>query len=316
VAREDAGVEFGVHLPVMDFGDTRFDLPQLLDFADAAADLGFEALAANDHLLFATPWLDGPTALVAVASRAASMQLATTVALPVVRGPVPLAKQLAAIDVLSNGRVVAGVGPGSSTADYAAVGIDFEERWPRFDESISVLRALWQEHAPPFVGRYYSTDGLRLTPRPARADGIPIWVGSWGSAAGLRRVARLGDGWIASAYNTTPVRFADAWQQLLGMLEADGRDGAAFPNAIATMWFHIADDRADAERVLRERLAPHVHRDVEELRARLAFGTAEEFVGKLRALAAAGVQRVYVWPVVDEVEQIDRFAREVRPAVA
>jgi probable F420-dependent oxidoreductase len=314
VACEDAGVEFGVHLPVMDFGDTRFDLPRLLDFAEAAVDLGFAALAANDHLLFATPWLDGPTALAAVASRAASMQLATTVALPVVRGPVPLAKQLAAIDVLSAGRVVAGVGPGSSAADYAAVGIDFEERWRRFDESISVLRALWQEDATPFVGEYYSTEDLHLAPRPARADGIPIWVGSWGSEAGLRRVARLADGWLASAYNTTPVLFADAWERLIRMLAAGGRDGAAFPNAIATMWFHISDEPAVAERVLQERLVPHVRRDVDELRARLSFGTADEFAGKLRALADAGVQRVYLWPVVDEIEQLERFASDVRPA--
>src|SRR6478752_6125885 len=98
----------------MDFGGTGFGLPHLLDYVDAATDLGFGTLAVNDHMLFATPWLDGPTALAAVASRSGSMRLATTVALPVVRGPVPLAKQLAAIDVLSGGRLEAGLGPGSS----------------------------------------------------------------------------------------------------------------------------------------------------------------------------------------------------------
>ena len=248
-------------------------------------------------------------------SRSRSLRLATTVALPVVRGPVPLAKQLAAIDVLSGGRLEAGVGPGSSAADYAAVGIDFDERWRRFDESISVLRALWRADAEPFVGRYYSTADLQLEPPPARADGIPIWVGSWGSEAGLRRVARLADGWLASAYNTTPEQFGTAWRRLHEMLETDGKDAAAFPNAIATMWFHISDDRAEGERVLQERLVPRVRRDVDELRTRLSFGPADEFASKLRALADAGVQRVYVWPVVDEIEQLERFATTVRPAV-
>ncbi len=308
-------MEFGAHLPVMDFGSTQFGLAHLLDYVDAAGDLGFETLAVNDHMVFATPWLDGPTALATVTSRSRSLRLATTVALPVVRGPVPLAKQLAAIDVLSGGRLEAGVGPGSSADDYAAVGIDFEERWRRFDESISLLRALWRADAEPFVGRYYSTADLQLQPPPARADGIPIWVGSWGSEAGLRRVARLADGWLASAYNTTPEQFGTAWRRLHEMLETDGKHAAAFPNAIATMWFHISDDRAEGERVLQERLVPRVRRDVDELRTRLSFGPADEFASKLRALADAGVQRVYVWPVVDEIEQLERFATTVRPAV-
>jgi probable F420-dependent oxidoreductase len=308
-------VEFGVHLPVMDFGGTRFDLQRLLDFTDAAGDLGFAAVAANDHMVFATPWLDGPTALAAVASHSRGMELATTVALPVIRGPVQLAKQLAAVDVLSGGRLVAGVGPGSSRDDYAAAGIDFDERWTRFDETIGVLRALWSGKATPPGGRHYSFGELQLAPRPPRADGIPIWVGSWGSDAGLRRVARLADGWLASAYNTTPALFANAGQRLRHLLEHRGRDATAFPNAIATMWFHVTDDRGEGERVLQELLAPRVHRDVDELRTRLAFGPADEFAAKLRALAAAGAQRVYVWPVTGEIEQLERFSRSVRPAV-
>lgn len=70
------------------------------------------------------------------------MDLFTTVALPVVRGPVPVAKAMAAIDLLSQGRLTIAVGPGSSPDDCAAVGIDFSERWARLDESILALRAL------------------------------------------------------------------------------------------------------------------------------------------------------------------------------
>ncbi len=308
-------MEFGAHLPVMDFGGTEFGLQRLLDYTDAAADLGYDTLAVNDHMVFATPWLDGLTALASVVSRTGSMRLATTVALPAIRGPVPLAKQLAAIDVLSGGRVVAGVGPGSSADDYAAAGVDFDERWPRFDETIRVLRAFWRDDPTPFVGRYYSSADVRLEPRPVGREGIPIWVGSWGSDAGLRRVARLADGWLASAYNTTPEQFGRAVRRLREMLGAAGKDTSAFPNAIATMWFHVSDDRDEAERVLQERLVPRVRRDPDELRTRLSFGRADEFAAKLRALAAAGVQRVYVWPVADEIEQLERFWTTVRPAV-
>ena len=171
------------------------------------------------------------------------MTLATTVALAVVRGPVALAKALAAIDVLSGGRLVAAVGPGSSQRDYDAVGIAFEERWRRFDESIAALRALLRGEAAP----------VELAPGPFRPDGVPLWIGSWGSKAGLARVARAGDGWLASAYNTTPEGFAVARGDLARALGARGREPQGFPNALATMWTWVCDDRAEADRVLGRR---------------------------------------------------------------
>src|SRR5205823_11940726 len=101
------------------------------------------------------------------------LTLATTVCLPVVRGPVQAAKTLGAIDLLSGGRLLIGVGPGSSPQDYAAVGVAFEERWRRFDEAVSTLRSLLSEDAGDFVGSFYSTAGLALEPSPARSAGPP-----------------------------------------------------------------------------------------------------------------------------------------------
>ena len=75
-------------------------------------------------------------------------------------------------------------------------------------------------------------------------------MGSWGSDAGLRRVARLADGWLASAYNTTPELFGQAWQALRSQLADHGKDPDTFPNALATMWCYITDDRAEADRML------------------------------------------------------------------
>ena len=98
------------------------------------------------------------------------MTLATTIALAILRGPVPLAKTLVALDVLTEGRVVAAVGPGSSKQDYDAVGLPFEERWQRFDETVTALRRLVGPDSP-------------LAPRPRQLGGIPLWIGSWGSEA-------------------------------------------------------------------------------------------------------------------------------------
>lgn len=308
-------MDYGAHLPLMALDGRPWTLNRLLQYAQTAEGAGFQALSANDHLVFGRPWLDGPTALATVLSRTGRMALATTVALPVVRGPVALAKSLAAIDLLCGGRLVVGVGPGSSSGDYAAVGVPFEERWKRLDEAVQALRALWSGDGPPFRGEFYSTAGLTLKPYPAQRPGPPVWIGSWGSQAGLGRVARLGDGWLASAYNTTPEAFATARRRLAERLRAVGRDPDGFPNAIATMFFYITEERATSERMVREVLSPTLNRPEEELRERLLVGPAEECAEKLEAYRAAGATRIFLWPVEDELGQLATFQEQVAPLV-
>ena len=116
-------MEFGVHLPLISFAGEQRSLDDLLAFTETARDLGYTHLCANDHLVFSRPWLDGPTALAAVLARSGQMTLATTVSVPVLRGPAATAKILAAIDVLSGGRLLVGLGPGSSARDYELVGV-------------------------------------------------------------------------------------------------------------------------------------------------------------------------------------------------
>jgi probable F420-dependent oxidoreductase len=304
-------MDYGVHLPLIAFDDQHWSLDRLLTYVRTAEQLGFQMLAANDHLVFSRPWLDGPTALAAVLAQTGRMTLATTVALPAVRGPAPLAKTLAAIDLLSGGRLVVGVGPGSSARDYAAVGLSFEERWQRLDEAIPVLRALWSGDAEPFRGRFYTTQGLALEPRPAQHPGPPIWVGSWGSKAGLRRTARLGDGWLASAYNTTPETFAAAWRRLQEQLCQAGKDPARFPNAIATMFCYVTEDRGTADRIIRDTLSPALNRPEGELRQRLLVGSAQECAEKLMAYREVGAKRVLLWPVAYEHRQLELLRERV-----
>ena len=306
-------MDYGVHLPLIALDRQAWTLHRLLEYTRIAESVGFQALSVNDHLLFPRPWLDGPTALAAVLTRTGRMALATTVALPVVRGPVALAKSLAAIDLLSDGRLVVGVGPGSSARDYAAVGVPFDERWKRLDEAVQALRALWRGEGPPFMGEFYSTEGVMLEPHPTQRPGPPIWIGSWGSEAGLRRVARLGDGWLASAYNTTPQAFAAARRRLAEHLHAIGKDSSRFPNAIATMFFYVTEERATSERIIREVLSPTLNRPEEELRQRLLVGPAEECSEKLAAYRAAGAHRIFLWPVEDELRQLATFQERVAP---
>jgi alkanesulfonate monooxygenase SsuD/methylene tetrahydromethanopterin reductase-like flavin-dependent oxidoreductase (luciferase family) len=295
-------VELGVHLPLMKFGEEPLTFERLQRAVDTARECGFAAISANDHLVFQTPWLDGPAALASMVERSGTMDLATTVSLPVLRGPVALAKALVAIDILSEGRLIAGVGPGSSERDYRVAGIPFEERWKRFDEALALLRPLLKGEALP---------DLELAPAPWRAAGVPLWIGSWGSAAGLARVARAADGWLASAYNTTPERFAAARSALDAALEVRGRDPTGFPSALATMWTWVSKDRAEGDRVLADVLAPILRRDADELRSQVCVGPAEHCAEVLSRYAEAGCDRVYLWPLGDEVRQLELVASAV-----
>ena len=289
-------MDAGVHLPLIDFSGEGFFYRRLAETVDAARACGFGAVSANDHFLFSAPWLDGLTALAAVIERSGEMKLVTTLALAALRGPVPLSKALSALDDLSGGRVIAGVGPGSSEADYDAVGVPFEQRWQRFDDTLPPIKAMLQ---PSRQGR-----------------GIPVWIGSWGSRAGMRRVARAGDGWLASAYNTTPEAFTAAVEVLGGELESQQRPSGDFPNALVTMWAWITGSRQEADRVLSGIVAPLVRRDPAELRGRICVGSAAECAELLSRYACAGCQRVHFWPVGDEPRQIELIAGEVMPQVS
>jgi alkanesulfonate monooxygenase SsuD/methylene tetrahydromethanopterin reductase-like flavin-dependent oxidoreductase (luciferase family) len=307
-------MDYGVHLPLIDFEGRGHDVQGLLEYTRVADELGYAAVTANDHLVFSRPWLDGPTALAAVAPVSGEMTLATTIILIAVRGPVTVAKALGAIDVMSGGRLIVAVGPGSSARDYEAVGVPWEERWKRLSEGARALRSLWAGEKA-FEGRFYAWDGLKLEPEPIQRPSPPIWIGSWGSEAGLKRTARIGDGWLASAYNTTPTEFAAGLQLFNGYLASEGKDPKMFPNGLATMWFHVTEDKSERHRVYNEVLQPMLNRPLEVLEDRLCIGSAEECAEKLRALAGAGVQRVYIWPLSDPVGQIERFREKVVPLV-
>jgi alkanesulfonate monooxygenase SsuD/methylene tetrahydromethanopterin reductase-like flavin-dependent oxidoreductase (luciferase family) len=298
----------------MRFGQEPLSLQRLEGVVDAARDCGFAAVSANDHFVFQTPWLDGLTALASMIERSGRLELATTVSLAVLRGPVQLAKALTAIDVLSEGRLIAGLGPGSSAKDYAILGIPFEERWKRFDEALDLLRSLLRTERMPERTRYYPVvPELELVPRPWRQGGIPLWVGSWGTRAGLARVARAGDGWLASAYNTTPERFSAARTVLAQALADRGREALGFPNALATMWTWISEDSREADRVLARVLAPLLGRDPEELRSQVCVGPAGHCADLLSRYAEAGCDRVYLWPLGDEPRQLELVAGAVAP---
>ena len=275
--------EIGVHLPQLVGRPTEAAVAEAIEYAVAAERLGYAAISANDHVVYHSPWLDGPTLLAAVAARTTTIGLATTVLLPALRGAAVSAQTLTALHLLSGGRLIAGVGVGSHGPDHEACGVPFERRGAALNEAIRELRERC----------------------PAR---LPIWVASWGGPAGLRRVARLGDGWVASAYGTGPQAFAEHWRRLQDLLADEGRDPDAFGNVVATLFYYVTDDRRRAERVVAERLAPALGRLPADVIPRCALGSAEQVAETIQAFADAGAQRIHLWPAAEPLEQIQALA--------
>lgn len=223
------------------------------------------------------------------------------------RGPAATAKAFAALDLLSRGRFAGGVGPGSSERDYAVAGVPTKRRFTRFEEAVRTLRVL--------LGRDPSTAGGALEPAPA-AGRPPIWMAGWGRPRGLRRAADLGDGWLASAYNTTPEGFAASWATVRAHVAARGGDPDGFANGLATAWAYVTEDRATEERILCDVLGPLTGRPAEALAAlALPIGPAERCAERIAAFRDAGAQRLFIWPLGDEVAQLERFAGRVIPLV-
>jgi alkanesulfonate monooxygenase SsuD/methylene tetrahydromethanopterin reductase-like flavin-dependent oxidoreductase (luciferase family) len=308
-------LQLAAHLPLIQFDEPPITRGRILETAETAARLDFWGISANDHVIFSRPWIDGPTALAMTIPHSGELRLCTTVSLPTIRGPMPLAKTLISLNSLSDGRLVAGLGPGSSARDYTAVGIPFEERWQRFDEAVAALRQVFRGDEPE-DGDHYAPSSVagELQPRPDHP--IPIWIGSWGSDAGLRRVARLADGWLASGYNTTPEQFEVARSNLEQELERQGKDAQDFPNGLATMWLWITEDRAEAERILSEVLGPAVKREADYLRERVCVGSAEHCLDLLSRYSEAGLERVFLWPLGEEPRQLELVAERLMPALA
>jgi alkanesulfonate monooxygenase SsuD/methylene tetrahydromethanopterin reductase-like flavin-dependent oxidoreductase (luciferase family) len=306
--------KFGVHLPIMGFRGQEPTSEQIIISAQKAEELGFDSLSVNDHIVFKTSWLDAVGALSVAATHTKKIQLATSVLNIVIRHPVICAKAFAAADVLSSGRLIAGIGPGSHKGDYEACGISFEERWSRFSEALQVLRLLLDTcSAEPkdYDGKYYRLTHLSLEPRPLQRPHLPIHIGSWGSDIGLKRVAKYGDGWMASAYNITPDSFREKWKLLLSYRKELGKDTEYFENSIMTMFGYIDEDEEKVSKMVNDVLAPSLGRPAKDLKELLLFGSADKCLNKVRSLVELGVQRIHFWPVGDYLRQIEIFRREI-----
>lgn len=145
----------------------------------------------------AMPILEALMTLSHLAAVTTRVTLGTEVLVLPQRQPALVAKQVSTLDTLSGGRVRLGVGVGWQESEYEALGESFKDRGARMDDGIRLLRAYWSEAQVDTDGPHYPTVAMAMEPKPPQGGRLPIWVGGNTDVA-LRRVGRLGDGWLAS----------------------------------------------------------------------------------------------------------------------
>ncbi len=310
-------IAFGVHLPVVNLeGNSTHSREQILSFAERAERLEYDSLSVNDHVVFTTSWLDAVATLSAVAGTTSKIKLGTSILNIVVRNPIVSARTLSSIDIISSGRLFAGVGPGSSKKDYDVCGISYEDRWKRFDEALQILRTLWNTESDiprlaNFDGVYFKMENVSMEPLPVQKPHPPILIGSWGSETGLKRVAKYGDGWMASAYNITPEKFKERWETVLSYRRSNGKDTESFQNSMMSMFGYIDNDKEKVHGMVKNILSPALGRRPEDLEDLLLFGSVDHCINKIDTLYNVGVKRIHFWPIYDFNEQIEIFSKEI-----
>lgn len=223
-------MQIGVTFPQTEIGA---DPAVIREYAQTVEGLGYEHLIAFDHVLGADPaqranWqgythqslFHEPFVLFGYLAALTKLELVTAVIVLPQRQTALVAKQAAEVDILSGGKFRLGIGVGWNPVEYEALGANFKTRGRVIEEQVEVLRKLWSEEVVTYKGQFHTIEAAGLNPLPTRRN-IPIWMGGASNVL-LKRVARLGDGWIP--LDKPDEKMRATLEQLYKYAEEAGRD--------------------------------------------------------------------------------------------
>ncbi len=284
------------------------DVHELVDLATLAERLGFVSLWASEHLFHSSyiaerldnrPYWEPLTVLTAVAMATKTARLGTSVLVLPWHDPPRLAKTVATLDHLSNGRVDLGVGVAMTEDEFQNLGVDFKTRGKRTNEVLAALQALWTQERPSFQGEFYRYETLKFSPKPKQTPYPPILVGG-SSMAALRRTAKYGDGW--HTLRQTPAQIGAALPKLRQLTADEGRAPDALRVSISIPVNFAAEGSARAP----------------DERTSLK-GTPDDIVETIQAFAEAGVDEMSISlgsrVKAEHEDVLQRLAAEVMPRV-
>lgn len=291
-------MDFGLILPSYREGASTDSIDAA---AETAARLGWHSVFTTDHILVEPSdqssdyfnVFDAIATVGHVAARQPTLRVGISVIVVPMRNAVVLAKELATLDALSGGRLIAGVGVGWNEIEFASVGAGdrFHDRGAYLDEAIALWRQLWRGDEGPFHGRFHQFDEIRFGPLPAQGEDLTVWVGGRSPQA-LRRAGRLAQGYHSSA--SGPAQYEP---RVPVVRAAAAEAGRREPTLSARVRVSFGEDEAPFY---------------------VLTGSPERMVAELRDFAAIGVSHVAFDFAETDAERwrdlVERFDREVAAA--
>ena len=277
-----------------------------LRYIDAAEELDWDSIWFSDRIVGPAWRMDPIAGMAIVTGRSETLKFGTGVLLMSMRSPVTAARELATIDLLSNGRLVLGVGVGQeSPAEYEAMGVRKRDRGRRLDEAINIMRRLWTEERVTYESEFIKLTDATIGVRPKQAN-VPIWMGSR-SEAGLRRTGRLGDGWLPT--QITPEEVAAGIARINEYAAEAGREIEDDHFGLQISSYLMESGRVPDR--IRERYLLQRRSDVPPEQLNL-LGTPDQIMSRLREYIDAGATKFVFNPAcgADEMPEQMRLQAE------
>jgi probable F420-dependent oxidoreductase len=328
-------LRFGVFLPAAVYpGEAPPAAGFLQDFARRAEELGLDGVWVFDHLFAAPPsyrvvFLEPATTLALVAAATRRVTLGTGVLVLPLRDPVLTAKTFANLDLLSEGRLIFGVGVGWSETEFQASQVARPTRGRRMDEMLEIIRGLWTRDVFAYRGAVFTVPEVRLVPRPIQRPHPPIWLAGGTVPAGgsrhitgqpgysarpsIRRAARLGQG-LMTAYRSAPgldtAELVATWRILEEEARVAGRDPATIRFAHHDHLHIDLDPTPDRLARVLERFTENRYADAAPL---YLMGHPDDLIPRFQARIDAGVEELTFNLLTPDPAQLDLFVTRIRP---
>lgn len=327
---------FGIRPPGRVYLDTTFE--EVVDWVVEAEQRGFDSVHFGDRLLAKAPpaynstWYEVTTTLAQLAAETETIRLGPLVYVMPFRHPILTAKIFGTLDVVSNGRVIMGVGTGWNPHEFKSLDTPKRERGRRLEEGVEVLKHLWTSDHVDYPGEIYDFEDVTIEPKPVQDPHPPVWFGSFGPTVEdftplvsrvLERIGRLGDGWVPVTYSTvtkemiSPTKLAKAWSEI----ETAARNYGRNPDDIEIVFSHhtyVFEDEVAERDDCMELVEGWFDATYEEAKETYLIGTPDEVVERIEQLTAElpRVDRYIFTPMDVDEHQLNRIADEVVPQLS
>jgi probable F420-dependent oxidoreductase len=277
-----------------------------LNFAKKCEELRLHSMWIIDRIAYDN--LEPLSVLAAAAGATQKIRLGTSVLLAGLRQPVLLAKTVATLDFISNGRLTLGVGFGSRENDFSAVEVPFAGRGSRAVEAVQLMKRLWTEENVTHHGRFFHIQNLTIGPRPIQ-NPIPIWTGGSADVA-LKRAGTWADGFICGS-SAIP-DFSSTWEKVAHYARAAGRNPAEIEKAGLT-FMAIHDNKGKAIETVGAYITRYYGRLRGDIENTFLVGSGAACAERIEAFFAKGLETLIIGTADPDPKQLDLFGEKVLP---